>query len=102
MKMVLLGEPISGKDAEAMGLATEVVPDDQVLDRAIAIAKKIALMPPLAVRQIKEVLLAGQDTSLETALILERKAFTLLFASEDQKEGMRAFLEKRRPSYKGE
>jgi enoyl-CoA hydratase len=102
MKMVLLGEPISGKEAEAIGLATEVVPDDEVLDRAIAIAKKIALMPPLAVRQIKEVLLAGQDTSLETALILERKAFTLLFASQDQKEGMRAFLEKRRPSYKGE
>ncbi len=102
MKMVLLGEPISGKEAEAIGLATEVVPDDEVLDRAIATAKKIALMPPLAVRQIKEVLLAGQDTSLEAALILERKAFTLLFASEDQKEGMRAFLEKRRPTYKGE
>jgi enoyl-CoA hydratase len=101
MKMVLLGEPISGTEAETIGLATEVVPDDQVLDRAIAIAKKIALLPPLAVRQIKEVLLAGQDTSLETALLLERKAFTLLFASADQKEGMRAFLEKRKPSYKG-
>jgi enoyl-CoA hydratase/carnithine racemase len=58
-------------------------------------------MPPLAVAQIKEVLLAGQDASLDTALMLERKAFHLLFASEDQKEGMRAFFEKRKPSYAG-
>jgi enoyl-CoA hydratase/carnithine racemase len=101
MKMVLLGEPVSAREAEAMGLVSELVPDDQVLERALAIAKKISYLPPLAVRQIKEVLLAGQDASLETALMLERKSFQLLFASEDQKEGMRAFLEKRRPTYKG-
>ena len=58
-------------------------------------------MPPLAVMQIKEVLLAGQDASLETGLVLERKAFQLLFSSEDQKEGMRAFAEKRKPRYQG-
>lgn len=51
--------------------------------------------------QIKEVLLAGTDASLETALILERKSFQLLFASEDQKEGMKAFTEKRKPEFKG-
>jgi enoyl-CoA hydratase/carnithine racemase len=101
MKMVLLGDPVSAREAEAMGLVSELVPDDQVLERALAIAKKISYLPPLAVRQIKEVLLAGQDASLETALMLERKSFQLLFASEDQKEGMRAFLEKRRPTYKG-
>jgi enoyl-CoA hydratase/carnithine racemase len=59
-------------------------------------------MPPLAASQIKEVLLAGQDASLEAALMLERKAFHLLFASQDQKEGMRAFFEKRKPSYTGQ
>ena len=59
-------------------------------------------MPPLAVAQIKEVLLAGQDASLDTALALERKAFQLLFASKDQKEGMRAFFEKRAPEYQGQ
>jgi enoyl-CoA hydratase len=101
MKMVLLGEPVSAREAETMGLVSEIVPDAEVLDRAIALAKKISYLPPLAVRQIKEVLLAGQDASLETALMLERKSHQLLFASEDQKEGMRAFLEKRRPSYKG-
>jgi enoyl-CoA hydratase len=101
MKMVLLGDPVTAREAESMGLVSELVPDDEVLDRAIALAKKISYLPPLAVRQIKEVLLAGQDASLDTALMLERKSFQLLFASEDQKEGMRAFLEKRRPSYKG-
>ena len=58
-------------------------------------------MPPLAVRQIKEVLLAGQGASLEAAMMLERKAFQLLFDSRDQKEGMKAFLEKRKPEYEG-
>jgi enoyl-CoA hydratase/carnithine racemase len=101
MKMVLLGEPVSAREAESMGLVSELVPDAEVLDRAIALAKKISYLPPLAVRQIKEVLLAGQDSSLESALLLERKGFQLLFASEDQKEGMRAFLEKRRPVFKG-
>jgi enoyl-CoA hydratase len=101
MKMVLLGDSVTAREAESMGLVSELVPDDEVLDRAIALAKKISYLPPLAVRQIKEVLLAGQDASLDTALMLERKSFQLLFASEDQKEGMRAFLEKRRPSYKG-
>ena len=59
-------------------------------------------MPPLAAAQIQEVLLAGQDASLDTALMLERKAFHLLFASQDQKEGMQAFFEKRKPSYTGQ
>ena len=58
-------------------------------------------MPPLAVRAIKEVVQLGHDAPLETALLLERKAFQILFDSEDQKEGMRAFLEKRSPKYQG-
>jgi len=101
MKMVLTGEPISGREAFQLGLASEVVADEEVEERALSIARKIARMPPLAVAQAKEVLLAGQDASLDTALALERKAYQLLYASEDQKEGMRAFIEKRRPAFKG-
>jgi len=101
MKLVLLGEPISGVEAAEMGLASEVVPDEQVVPRALEMAKKIAELPPLAIEQIKEVLIAGMDASLEAGLMLERKAFQLLFATEDQKEGARAFAEKRRPLFRG-
>jgi enoyl-CoA hydratase/carnithine racemase len=74
-RMLLTGEPVSAREAEAMGLVSEVVADDQVQARALELAAQIAAMPPLAVAQIKEVLIAGQDVSLETALMLERKAF---------------------------
>ncbi len=101
MKMVLTGEPVSAQEALRMGLVSEVVPDGEVLKRALELAQRIARLPPLAVLQIKEVVLAGMDASLDAALALERKAFQLLFATEDQKEGMRAFIEKRRPEFKG-
>jgi enoyl-CoA hydratase len=101
MRILLTGEPVTAKDALAMGLVSEVVPDGEVLAAAMRIAKTIASMPPLAVLQIKETVLAGQDASLETAMLLERKAFQLLFATNDQKEGMRAFLEKRKPEFRG-
>ncbi|KIL99034.1 Enoyl-CoA hydratase branched-chain amino acid degradation [Paramagnetospirillum magnetotacticum MS-1] len=101
MLMVMTGQAISGVEAGQMGLASLVVPDEQVLDKALEIAKTISRMPPVAIAQIKEVLLAGQDASLDTALMLERKAFQLLFASRDQKEGMKAFIEKRKPAYEG-
>lgn len=101
MKMVLTGEPISGVEAERIGLATEVVADADVLKRALELADKIAALPPLALAQIKEVMLAGEDAPLAVGLAMEQRANQLLFASEDQKEGMRAFLEKRPPSFKG-
>jgi len=101
MKMLLTGQVINGEDAFAMGLASEVVDDEKVQERALELAQEIAAMPPLAATQIKEVLLAGQDASLDAALTLERKAFHLLFASQDQKEGMAAFFEKRKPSFTG-
>lgn len=101
MKMLLTGQPVTARDAFAIGLVSEVVADADVLQKAIELAKVIASMPPVAVRQIKEAVLAGQDASLETALLLERKAFQLLFATADQKEGMRAFLEKRKAEFRG-
>lgn len=101
MWMLLTGKAISGKEAFAMGLCSQVFPDAEVQEAALKMAQGIAAAPPLAVAQIKEVVLAGQDMSLDSALLLERKAFHLLFASEDQKEGMKAFIEKRKPVYKG-
>ncbi|HEV7240761.1 MAG TPA: enoyl-CoA hydratase [Thermoanaerobaculia bacterium] len=101
MKILMTGEPFPARDALAMGLVSEVVPDAEVFGRGLAIAKTIAAMPPLAILQIKEAVLAGEDSSLQAGLMLERKAFQLLFASADQKEGMRAFLEKRKPEFEG-
>ena len=100
-RLLLTGQAIPAAEASAIGLVSEVVPDAEVMSRALALAREIAALPPLAVAQIKEVLLAGQDASLETALMLERKAFQLLFASDDKREGMQAFLEKRKPQFKG-
>ena len=101
MKLLLTGLPVSAREAFDMGLVSEVVPDDQVQARALELAALIARQPPLAAQQIKEVLLGGQDAPLETALMLERKAFQLLFASRDKQEGMQAFLDKRKPQFEG-
>lgn len=101
MKMLLTGEPVEAAQALAMGLASEVVPDDKVLERSLALARRIAELPPIAVALCKEVVLSGQDCPLDAALNLERKAYELLFDTEDQKEGMRAFAEKRKPRFQG-
>jgi len=101
MKMLLTGAPVGAAQAQAMGLVSDVVPDTEVLAHALKMAQRIAAMPPLAVQQIKEVVLAGVDASLETALALERKANQLLFATRDQKEGMQAFVDKRKPRFEG-
>lgn len=101
MKLLLTGEPISAREAFDMGFVSQVVADDLVLETAVKTATTIAGLPPLAIMQTKEVVLAGADAPLDTALMLERKAFELLFASRDQKEGMRAFLDKRPPLFEG-
>jgi enoyl-CoA hydratase/carnithine racemase len=101
LRYLLTGDLITAAEAERMGLASEVVPDAEVEARALAMAQQIAALPPLAAQQIKEIVLAGQDLSLPAALVLEQKALQLLFASEDQKEGMAAFLDKRKPVFKG-
>lgn len=102
MRIALTGCMVKAPEALAMGMLSEVVADDQTLPRALELAAQIAALPPLAVEQIKEVMLAGADLPLESALVLERKAFQLLFDSADQKEGAAAFFEKRTPNYLGE
>lgn len=101
MKMLLTGEHVTAQEAMRLGFVSEVVADDKVLDAALRMAMTIASMPPLAVEQIKEVVLTGMDASLDAGLMLERKAFEMLFSSRDQKEGMNAFIEKRKPIFEG-
>ena len=86
---------------QAMGVVCEVVPDAETISRALALAQQIAELPPLAVQQIKEIILAGEDGSLDEGLRLEAKAIQLMFSSQDQKEGMAAFIEKRKPKFQG-
>lgn len=101
MLWVLSGKLFNAKEASEMGLVSEVVTGDATL-HAIEIAKTIAGYSAIAVEQIKEVTLLGQDMALDGALALERKALQILFDTKDQKEGVSAFLEKRTPNYQGE
>jgi enoyl-CoA hydratase/carnithine racemase len=101
LRYLLTGDMIPAPTAFALGLVSEVVPDGDVLPHALKLAGKIAALPPLAVAATKEVAGLGADAPLATALTLERKAFQLLFATEDRDEGIAAFLEKRKPVFKG-
>ena len=101
MKMVLTGEFISGKQAVELGLAAELTQSELTIERAIELAARIAKQPPLAVRQAKEALLHAFESHLPDGMKFERKAFCVLAASEDRNEGIAAFLEKRKPQFKG-
>jgi enoyl-CoA hydratase len=101
MEAVLTGEPVRAVDAERMGLVNRVVPVGAQLDEALRLANAIASRPPLAVRLGKEAVNQAMEGSLSIGLELERKLFYLLFATEDKREGMRAFLEKRPPRFRG-
>ncbi|HEX2142342.1 MAG TPA: enoyl-CoA hydratase-related protein [Candidatus Limnocylindria bacterium] len=101
MEMILTGEPMDAREAERRGLVARVVPDELVVEDALTLAAKIATKSPIALRLAKEALNAAYEMSLTDALAHERRLFYLLFASEDQKEGMAAFLEKRTPDFNG-
>lgn len=101
MELVLTGASIGAEEARAAGLVNRVVPVELFLEEALALAAEIAAKPPVAVRLAKQLIHATQETTLQEGLHRERQAFFLLFASEDQKEGMTAFVEKRPPSWKG-
>jgi|SRR3974390_1233178 len=101
MLLLMTGRMFGAAEALSMGVVSEVAPTGEALTRALEIAKEIAALPPISVMQIKEIVNAGLNAPLDTALMLERKAFQLQFATRDQKEGMRAFLEKRKPIFEG-
>lgn len=101
-ELVFTGRRVKADEALAMGLVNRVVPQAQLLDTAKQMARDIVANGPVAVRLAKQVLHEGLSTSLDAGLLLEQKAFGIVFSTHDQKEGMRAFLEKRKPSWKGE
>jgi enoyl-CoA hydratase len=101
MEMVLTGKFMSAIEAEKHGLINRVVPVELYLEEAFKLASEIAQMSPVAAKLAKEAVNRSFETNLDEGLYFERKNFYLCFASEDQKEGMNAFVEKRKPKFKG-
>ncbi|MDI1281499.1 enoyl-CoA hydratase [Brevundimonas sp.] len=101
MEMVLTGRMMDAAEAERAGLVSRVVPADTLLDEARAVATKIAAQSILAVMANKEMVGAAFETTLTQGVLFERRLFHSLFAFEDQKEGMSAFVEKRKPNFTG-
>lgn len=101
MEMVLTGKFITAEEAYQAGLINRVVPEEVYLDEAVKLAQEIVQLSPVAVRLAKESVLKAFESGLQEGLYFERKNFYMCFASEDQKEGMQAFVEKRAPKFKG-
>jgi len=101
MEMILTGRNLSAREAYQRGLVSEIVAREEVVPAALALASEIAALPPLAVRAAKEAVNRAYELSLDAGLEFERRNFFMLFASDDQKEGMAAFVEKRKPDWKG-
>lgn len=101
MEMVLTGKFISAEEALQAGLINRIVPAPLLLDEAVKLAKEIANQSPVAIKLAKEAVNQAFNSTLDEGLMFERKNFYLTFASQDQKEGMAAFVEKRQPDFKG-
>jgi enoyl-CoA hydratase len=101
MDVVLGGRFLSAAEAKAHGLVSRVVPREHWYTEALKVAKKLATMPPIALRSAKASVLNAHEEHLSDGLIAERRLFVDLFDTTDQKEGMAAFMEKRRPSFTG-
>jgi enoyl-CoA hydratase/carnithine racemase len=100
-ELILTGRTIDAAEAERIGLVSRVVPATETFDTALDIASKIAGMPPLAVRAAKAAIAQADEVGLTDGLAFEQRTFFGLFATDDQQEGMRAFIEKRPPVFRG-
>jgi enoyl-CoA hydratase len=100
-EMLFTGDPIDAKEAFRIGLVNRVVDGKSLMDEAKKIAKKIASKPPIALKVIKSVVNRGLNTDIESALKYEVDGFAILFSTRDREEGIKAFLEKRRPQFRG-
>lgn len=101
MEMALTGRMMDAAEAERAGLVSRIVPADKLVEEALAVAAKIAAQSPVAVMMNKELVETAYETTLSAGVAVERRLFHSLFAFEDQKEGMAAFVEKRAPDFKG-
>lgn len=101
LEWLWLGEPMTAKEAEHFGIVNRLIAPEVLFEETVRFAEKIAKQPPLSLRLIKEAVLKAIDYSLYEGMQFERKNFSLLFSSQDQKEGMEAFIEKRKPNFKG-
>jgi enoyl-CoA hydratase len=100
-ELIYSGDMIDAETAYRCGLANKVVPLAELMTEAKALAQKLATKPPIAIQQAKEAINAGMDMDLENGCRFENEAFALSFATEDKKEGMSAFLEKREAKFRG-
>jgi enoyl-CoA hydratase len=100
MDLILTGRTMDAAEAERAGLVSRIVPAERLLDEALAAAARIASFPRAAVLAAKEAVEVAHETGLSEGVRFERRAFQSLFATEDQKEGMTAFVEKRKPSFR--
>jgi len=100
-ELILTARPFSAEEALAWGVVNRLCPPGQVVPEALAAAQRIASLAPLAVRQAKQAIRAGQHRDLASAMQLEIDAYNRLVATEDRREGLRAFSEKRKPDFKG-
>jgi enoyl-CoA hydratase len=101
MEMILTGKRIGAEEARALGLVSRVVPKEAYLEEARKVASEIASKSPVAIRMAKMAINKAFEMGLGDAVDFERDLFYLLFASEDAKEGMKAFMEKRKPEFRG-
>jgi enoyl-CoA hydratase/carnithine racemase len=99
--MILLGEIIKAPEAVAIGLVDRLVPLDQLENETRSLALRLSQMPAVAVRAAKLAMRNGLNVSLKEGLQIEKNLFCMLFGTQDQKEGMAAFLEKRKPVFQG-
>jgi len=101
MELVLTGRRIGAAEAHELGIVTRLAPEDGWLDAALELATEVADRPPLAARLAKQAVLAAEETALSAGLDQERRLYELAMATEDRVEGMNAFIEKRKPEFRG-